>query len=647
VGTEAAGAPRSHPSVSRISIRARRVLALAVITGIALVISFLALRARQPSTPQSATAGAASTPATLSSEEQTLRATATQRPRDASARRALAQYLLDARRPMEALWQFLAAQELRPSDTAARIGADRALVQAALPELARQDLTALAASQSPDGDAALALAETLLATGQPQIAAGRLADAGPALARSPEAQLLLGDARTAGGDAGGARSAYRRADSLAPGGAAAWDRLGRLALAAQDWRTAQEAFATAREREPGNPGHSYRLGLVHVGLGQPEVAEALWESAVNASPRYVPARLALGKRLRDRKEWSAAAAHLMAAARADPTLEEAQLALAEVMTAMGDRASALYQRGFADLASDQPHRALEQFHRMIALAPQRVDGPLMASLAGIQMQGLDLAAAEARRGLERFPGDARLLGRLAEIYVLGRNDAQAVALCEGWWKRDPHAAEPLRLLAQVARGQQRLPDARRFAEQALAQDPANAAACAELSRILAAMPGPANGRRALKLARQATASNPREAGSWQQLGVLLHSAGQAEEAAGALLHALEADPGAAAAARLLVPVAAQEKRPQTSRFFATLVGELEARHRRDQSLWRDVYEHPDDAAAHQRLARFLLAAGNLRRARSQLRQVAALRPADRAVRHDLAVVERLLDLKAE
>jgi Flp pilus assembly protein TadD len=161
------------------------------------------------------------------------------------------------------------------------------------------------------------------------------------------------------------------------------------------------------------------------------------------------------------------------------------------------------------------------------------------------------------------------------------------------------------------------------------------------------MPGSQNARRALDLARRATEQNPREAEYWRQLGVLLRTAGQPEEAAGAFLHALERDLGSVASCSPLVPIAVQEQRPQTARFFARLVTELEARARSDKSLWRDVYRHPADAAAHARLARFLLADGDLHRARNQLRQVTAIQPQDAAARRDLAVVERLLDLKAE
>src|SRR5581483_961171 len=101
-------------------------------------------------------------------------------------------------------------------------------------------------------------------------------------------------------------------------------------------------------------------------------------------------------------------------------------------------------------------------------------------------------------------------------------------------------------LAQISREEQRLPEAARLGEQALSKDPNDAAVCDELSRTLAQMPGSENARRALELARRATERNPRQAEYWRQLGVLLLAAGQLEEAAGALLHALERDLGSVA-----------------------------------------------------------------------------------------------------
>src|SRR5262249_40243603 len=151
------------------------------------------------------------------------------------------------------------------------------------------------------------------------------------VARSASAQLLLGDARAAAGDAAGAGAAYRRAATLEPNDATGWDRLGRLALAAGDWAAAKKAFTAARDRAAREAGHNYRLGLALWKLGERDNAEGLWQAAAAMAPGYAPAHLELGKLYRDRGQPRAAAVELVAAVRADPNLEEAQRALAEVM----------------------------------------------------------------------------------------------------------------------------------------------------------------------------------------------------------------------------------------------------------------------------------------------------------------------------
>jgi tetratricopeptide (TPR) repeat protein len=482
---------------------------------------------------------------------------------------------------------------------------------------------------------------------RPTDALAALARAGTALATAAPAQLLLGDAQMAAGDTTGAQAAYRRAIALEPASAAGYDRLGRLALASRQWAAARKALAAAREREPREPGHLYRLGLAAAGAGERTEAERLWHEVVARSPEYAPARVALGKLYRDHKDWRVASAYLVPAAKSDPSSEAAQLALADVMIAQGDPASAFYQRGFCDLETDRPHLALAEFRRMMTAAPRRVDGPLMASLASIQMQRLDLAAAEAQRGLDRHPGDPRLLERLVQLHTISHNRPLARRICEAWLKLDPRAIEPYLLLERIAREEQRLPEARQWAERVLAREPEDAAACFQASKTLSAIPGPENQRRALDLALQAAYRNPREADHWQQLGVLLRGAGQWEEAADAFLRALDLNPASVESCSLLVQIAAQQHRPATSAFFARLVTDLEERARTGDALWRAVYHSPADAPAHERLARHLLAYGDLRRARYQLRQVAALRPADVAARRDLAIVERLLALREE
>lgn len=599
---------------------------------------FMLARGRHTAAPTPAATHAPALPTTR--VEQSLRDTLAQRPRDPVAHDALGRYLLEEHRPFEALWQFRAAQDLTPADPRPTIAATRALAQAGLPEHA---LSLVRHLPPRSAEARLVVAEIALATARP--ADARAALAGAAVTASAPAQQLLGDADLAAEDVAGARAAYRRVIALEPDSAAGYDRLGRLELAASQFQAAQKACAAARERQPRNPGHLYRLGLACAAAGEGTTAERLWQQVAETSPRYAPARAELGKLARSRKEWSTSAAHLVAAVQSDPASEDAQRALADVMTAQEDRASAFYQRGFFDLQTDRPHLALTEFRRMMEVTPERVDGPLMASLAYIQMQRLDRAAVEAQRGLERHPGETRLLARLAQLHTISRNRPKAKRLCEEWLKIEPGAAEPTALLARIAREEGQLPEALRYGEQALAREPESATVCFEMSKTLSALPGPENRRRALDLARQAAYRNPREAEHWHQLGVLLRGEGQPEEAADALLRSLDRSIDSVPSCGLLVQIAAQEQRPETSRFFATLVTEREQRNRTSKPLWRAVYRDPEDAAAHARLARYLLATGELRRARYQLQQVIALRPTDAAARRDLAVVDRLLALQ--
>jgi tetratricopeptide (TPR) repeat protein len=619
-------------------------LPVVIVAGLAAGAAFR-VAARRPHPAAAPVAAAAPSP--LPPAEQALRDTLARLPRDADAHRALARYLLEQRRPFEALWHFQAAQDLNPAGPDASIAVARTLAQAGFPDRAISLLRARLARSPADLDARRALAEIDLAIARPHEAVAALAGAGTALSTSAPAQLLLGDARVAEGDAAAARVAYHRAAELDPEGAAGHDRLGRLALARGDWAEAKREFGVAREREPGEAGYGFRLGQAYWGAGERLEATQLWQEVASSSPDYAPVQLALGKAYQGRRDLVQAARCLVAAVSADPASKEAQSALAVVMTAEGDRASACYQRGIYALETDRPDLAVAAFEREATLAPERVNGPRMASLAYTQMKRLDLAAAAAQRGLERHPHDPQLLGQLALLHILGRNRPRAAQLCQEWLKTDPNAAEPYRLLARIAREEQRLSEALRLDEQALAREPQNALVCSDLARTLGAIGGPENNRRALDVARRATALNPREADDWLQLGTLLRTAASPEAAAGAFLRALDLDPSTVESCSALSQIAGRENRAGPARFYASLLTEMENTKRTRDILWGTTYRHPEDAAAHERLARSLLAAGDLRRAGYQFQQVVTLRPTDPAARHDLLLVQRLLDLQTD
>src|SRR5262249_51121937 len=140
---------------------------------------------------------------------------------------------------------------------------------------------------------------------------------------------------------------------------------------------------------------------------------------------------------------------------------------------------------------------------------------------------------------------------------------------------------------------------------------------------------------------------PKESDYWQQLGTLLRAAGRPDEATEAFLHALDLDSLSVASCTTLVAIAAEEGHAESSRFFAGLVNAIQDRRRAGDTLWRAVYLPPQDPAAHERLAQFLIAGGSLRRASYQLETAADLRSTDPAARQDLALLRRLLALQEE
>lgn len=642
-------------------------------------------------------------PPVPSAPDEALQEAIARSPGDPDAHRTLARALLEAGRPFEAVWHFRTALDLRPGDTDTPADLARALVRAGLPALAVSGLKERLARDPGSLEARWALAEAHLAAGRPEAARAALEGAGSALDRSAPGQRLLGDARFALGDMAGARAAYQRAAELEPGDAAARDRLGRLALAAGEWEPARSALLAAREQEPEAVEIGTRLGEAYWGSGEREAAEAVWAEIAPAAPgtgaerRQGPARIALARAYRQRNRLREAAVELAAALEADPERPEAQAALAAVMEAMGRPASALYQRGLFYLQTDRPLLALECYRRMGAANPASPSAPLMASLCWMRVKRYREAAQEAERGLRAHPDDPALRQRVAQLYLLTGNARAAAAFCRQWLQEEPTAAEPHRLLGRAALQATRRDEAVAHFERAVALDPGNAEYHRELGQAVAAsltlshtptlsLPperqskskskskSKSTSRRAEVALRRAVELAPGNAEAHRHLGLLLQRQGRWEEARDAQLRALDLDRDLTAAASALVGVGQRaspflaptptptrarpspasststELAPPSSasshaRLFSEVARALQARGREREALERHVGLHPEDAEAHERLARLRTEAGDLRRAAIQWEQLVALRPGDRGAPRQLAVARRLLRVR--
>jgi tetratricopeptide (TPR) repeat protein len=608
---------------------------------LAAVAGFFFWTRRAPSPRPTAPAAAPALPA----EERALREAVARLPRDADAHRALARTLLDQRRPFEALWQFRQALDLRPADSDTPVAMARALSEAGLPSLAGPLLHHYLSRAPTDPGACLAMARAALAAARPEDALATLGRAGSTSAKDAQVQLLQGDARGALGDTTGARAAYQRAAALEPVSAASFDRLGRLALSQGQWEAAKSALRAAREREPAEVGHAFRLGVAYWGAGQREEAERLWAEIAAGAPAYASAHLALGRAYRQRQLWGLAVEQLAAAAGADPRLPEAQLELAGAMAAMGRASSALYQRGLYYLQTDRPDLALACYQKMAAVNPASATAPLMGSFCRMQVQDYRAAAVEAERGLRAHPGDPALRQRLIQLYLLTGNSVAAEKLCREWLQESPTAAEPRRLLGHGAFNAMQYDTAVTKYEEASQLDPTNADVILELGKALAARRGVDDLPRAEAAFRRAVGLAPARAEAHQSLGLVLQRQGRMAEARDELLRALDLDPGVTATANLLSALGGSLRQPAEARLFSGIARVLEARERESQALWRAIARQPRDGAAHERLARLLTEAGDLRRASYQWEQVVELQPRQREARERLAVVRRLLALR--
>jgi hypothetical protein len=75
-------------------------------------------------------------------------------------------------------------------------------------------------------------------------------------------------------------------------------------------------------------------------------------------------------------------------------------------------------------------------------------------------------------------------------------------------------------------------------------------------------------------------------------------------------------------------------------FFPPVIRAVQQRLGEEVTLWRGVWEHPEDAASHLKLARFLCRTADLTKARYQLQQAVELHLDSREARQLLDTIDR-------
>jgi tetratricopeptide (TPR) repeat protein len=626
-----------------------------------------------------------------SAEERRLLTAALKRPAEESAQASLGRYYLAAGRPFEALWAlqrardatgesrspspgFKASPGLKPRSVLTKpafagsaagqltkVGfarTDRGFNPGLNPGLAMAEtlesvglraralalLTEAVAHHPADVSLALRQAELQLRLGQPAAAVAALrpfASQPP----TPTAALLFGRALEANGDDAAALAQYRGGAAAAPGSVEAHLRLGRLLVRRGQVAEGRAALEAAHRLAPADPEPCYALGMSFMPevLKNPLPAVRWLSETLRVAPGYAPAHVALGRVCMVHRRWVDAARQLERVQSEGVSEPAALRGLAEVLAANRQPLEARQRRGMADVLEGKLSQALDEFRALKAVEPGSRDASILISQVLIQMGRSAEAAVEIQAAADRWPRDAELKERLAQLYIDSLTHDGARQLCEQWRRQEPAAAKPLWLLGRAELfSPHQLPQAIDHLERAARLAPRDPEILFALGEALSRSTARQDTGRALDLLGRAIELAPREAKYRYQMGLLLQQLDRPVEARRQYLRALDLNPRMTAAYAGLLGIASQLREPGQIALFAPVIRDQQQAKRAESELRRSTYRSPQDPAAYAALARYLSGRGDLRQAQAQWEVVLTLNPNDAAARQELARLDRIL-----
>lgn len=316
-------------------------------------------------------------------------------------------------------------------------------------------------------DAHVAKAEESIAAGDLRASVIEFKNAIQRNPQDPKARLLLGTTYLALGDPASAEKELTRAREL---GAAAQDVLVPLAQAWNDQGAYERTLKELALDEAAPGRHRTRVlvvrGLAHLGLGQPEAAQAFLDEALaitpdDASALVGRARLAMQQEDLERAAFLVDRAHTVAPEDAEVVVARGDLALAAGRPA--DAVAAFetlvgrvpgnfsYKMSLAQamIANGQAEAALQTLDAMIRRAPKDPQVNYLAALAAYQMENFSAAKAYGHTVLDAAPEH---LGTLLIVggahFALGENE-QAVIRLKSFVRRVPQHEPARRVLGQA------------------------------------------------------------------------------------------------------------------------------------------------------------------------------------------------------
>ena len=204
--------------------------------------------------------------------------------------------------------------------------------------------------------------------------------------------------------------------------------------------------------------------------------------------------------------WLAAADSLMALELAAGKTDDAVSLAHRAVAAHPDDARAWVMKGDVELRLNAYKDALQSYTHAGELDPSNADAVL--DIAGVQFVAgdTDKAIAEYKRGIERFPKDARFYVACAETLLGAPEPGESSVYAEGLLKKaialDLHSGEAHYQLGQLALQQGQLPQAEKELSTSLASGPDRSKVHFALSSVYRRMGRPEDAAKQLALYQQ-------------------------------------------------------------------------------------------------------------------------------------------------